>query len=76
MEYQPAMNAGILERGEGPVLLEPVRARIAIQRRGRPTVHILDHDGRRTGRTLPVRDGSFEIDTARDEAIYYEIVYD
>ncbi len=76
MEYQPAMNAGILKRGEGPVLLEPVRAAITIERRGRPTVHVLDHDGRRTGRTLPVQDGTFRIDGARNSAVYYEIVYE
>ena len=38
-------------------------------------MYVLDHDGRRTGKTLAVRDNSVEIDTGRDKAIYYEIVY-
>jgi len=44
---------------------------------GRPVaaVNILDHDGRRTGRTLPVKDGCFTLDGAKDKAIYYEVVF-
>ena len=45
--------------------------------RNRPiaSVNILDHDGRRTGRTLPVTDGRFTLDGAKDKAIYYEVVF-
>ena len=44
---------------------------------GRPieAVNILDHDGRRTERTLPVTDGQFTLDGAKDKAIYYEVVF-
>jgi hypothetical protein len=44
---------------------------------GRPVeaVNVLDHDGGRTGRTVPVKDGRFTLDGARDKAIYYEVVY-
>jgi hypothetical protein len=38
-------------------------------------VHVLDHDGCRTGRTLPLRDGVLEIDGARDKTPYYLITY-
>jgi hypothetical protein len=65
----------LLEKGEGPVLMEPVRATIALRRSGTPTVHLLDHDGRRTGKTLGVRDGTFEIDGARDRTPYYLVEY-
>lgn len=58
----------------GPVLLEPVRAAIRLQR-APATVHLLDHDGVKTGKTVPCAAGVFEIDTARDETPYYLIEY-
>ncbi len=38
-------------------------------------VNILDHDGRRTGKTLAVQDGRFTIDGAKDKTLYYEVVF-
>ena len=40
----------------------------------RVPVNVLDQDGRRSGRTLPVADGKFTIDSSRDQTIYYEVV--
>ncbi len=65
----------VLERGDSPVRLEPVRARIELTRGGEPTVELLDHDGFPTGQTLPVRGGAFEIDGTRDRTPYYLIRY-
>jgi predicted oxidoreductase len=78
-----ARNAGmkvlnderILEAGKGPVVMEPVKAEISIRRKGNPSVIVLDHNGRRTDRTLPAKDGTFEIDGARDKACYYLVSY-
>ena len=39
----------VLDNGEGPVMLEPVRAKIAIGGRQIAAVNVLDHDGKRTG---------------------------
>jgi len=69
------LDSRILERGKAPVVMEPVRARIRIGRKDDPTVHVLDHDGCKTGRTLPVRDGTIEIDGARDKTCYYLVSY-
>ena len=66
----------ILAAGEAPVVLEPVRATIRLDRPGAPTVHVLDHNGRLTCRTLPVEDGRFQIDGARDQTHYYLIRYE
>lgn len=81
-----ARNAGsaivgdslLLSRGEerngrplGPVMMEPVAATIRLKRGGNPVVHILDHNGVKTGRTLPVKNASIEIDTGRDATPYY-----
>ncbi len=60
---------------KGPILMEPVRAEIRLLRKGGAQVHILDHDGMRTGTTIPLENGSFKIDTARDKTPYYLIEY-
>jgi hypothetical protein len=65
----------VINNGKPPILLEPVRATVAIASRTIAAVNILDHDGRRTGRTVEVTDGRFTIDGAKDKAIYYELVF-
>ncbi|MBN1422678.1 MAG: beta-galactosidase [Planctomycetes bacterium] len=64
----------ILDRGKAPILLEPVKARIAITGGRIRAVNVLDQGGRRTDRTLTVADGGFAIDGARDRTPYYEVV--
>ncbi|MFQ3670454.1 MAG: hypothetical protein SNJ84_03240 [Verrucomicrobiia bacterium] len=64
-----------LTNGSAPIKMEPVQATIRLQRPGTPTVHILDHDGKRTGQTLPIRDRSFTIDGASTQTPYYEITF-
>lgn len=59
----------------GPVVMEPVLADIAFRRAGRLTVHILDHNGVKTGKTVPVVDGKFRIDTGRDQTPYYLVTW-
>ena len=61
--------------GGPPILLEPVKATVTIAGRPIAAVNILDHDGRRTDRTLAVTDGRFTLDGAKDKAIYYEVVF-
>lgn len=65
----------LLNRGGPPVVMEPAKATISIRKNGRPTVHLLDHDGCRTGKTLPITGGTFEIDGARDKTCYYLVTY-
>ncbi len=68
-------DSRILDRGGPPIVMEPVKAKISIRKDGDPTVHLLDHDGCRTGTTLPVTGGTFEIDGARDKTCYYLVTY-
>jgi len=70
-----AFDDRVLDNGKPPIMLEPVKAAITI--RGRPIaeVHVLDHDGKRTGKVLDAADGTLTIDGSRDKAIYYEIVF-
>jgi hypothetical protein len=57
----------MLERGQGPIVMEPVTAQITLRRPGTPKVFALDHDGRLTPTAIPVRNGVFTIDGARDK---------
>jgi hypothetical protein len=65
----------LLAKGTGPVLMEPVKASITLDGSRSPTVHLLDHGGRRTGTRLPVEDNQFEIDGARDKTCYYLVTF-
>jgi len=65
----------VLQRGEPPVVMEPVKAEITIRGRGTPTVIPLDHNGRRTNRTLAAQGETFTIDGARDKTCYYLVRY-
>jgi hypothetical protein len=51
--------------------MEPVRATITTGQLGPLRVTVLDHDGRRTGKTIVVSGSSFEIDGQRDQSPYY-----
>jgi hypothetical protein len=65
----------VLNAGGGPVLCEPVRASLR-WRRMPVRVEVLDHDGRRSGRMLPVAaDGTVRIDTAADGGWLYEATF-
>ena len=64
----------IIERGKAPILLEPVKASIAISGRAVEKINVLDHDGRRAERAISAATGRFTIDGTRDKTIYYEIV--
>jgi hypothetical protein len=68
-------DSRLLERGTPPVVMEPVKARITVRKPGIPTVHVLDHDGCRTGAHVPVENGIFTIDGARDKTCYYLITF-
>ncbi len=66
----------LIQRGTSPIVMEPVRARITVGRNGSPQVYLLDHGGRLTDRTLPVSNGTFEIDGVRDKTCYYLVIRD
>jgi hypothetical protein len=64
----------LLAIGQAPIVIEPVQARFTIAGRGIKEVRLLDHDGRRTDRTLPVQGEAFAVDGRRDRTMYYEVV--
>jgi hypothetical protein len=68
MEFNEEGNK-VLDKGKGPILLEPIKAAITVP--GAVSVTLLDHDGRPTDRTLPVEECAFAIDGSRDRTPYY-----
>ena len=70
-----AADDSVLSNGTAPIMLEPVKATIAIKGREIASVTVLDHDGRRTDRTIAAAGDTFAIDGARDKALYYEVVF-
>lgn len=60
---------------KGPVLMEPVKADVAIKGRNIVQVNVLNADGVRTEQRVPVTEGAFQLDTGRDKTMYYEIVF-
>lgn len=70
-----APDHSVVNNGGPPILLEPVKATVTIAERPIARVNVLDHDGRPSGRTVPVSNGRFTLDGARDQAIYYEVEF-
>ncbi|MCY2953589.1 MAG: hypothetical protein NTU53_16660 [Planctomycetota bacterium] len=74
MKFSPAGDR-MLAAGAGPILMEPVIAKITIRKAGAPKVLVLDHDGRITDRAVPVENGGFIIDGANDRTPYWVVRY-
>jgi hypothetical protein len=62
----------LLAVGEGPVLIEPVTVKFSSERKIK-AVHVLDHDGRRTDRTLKGGSVGITLRGSETHAIYYEL---
>ncbi len=69
------LDSHTLDNGQGPILVEPVRATVTISGRSVAAVNVLDHNGRRTGKSLPVAEGGFNINGAQDRTLYYEVQF-
>jgi len=70
-----ALDGKTLDNGTAPILLEPIKATVIVAGRPLAAVNVLDHSGRRTGKTLRVTMGRIAIDGTRDHAMYYEVVF-
>jgi len=75
---QKLIGGTLIRRGNGPILMEPVVCSLTfLKREGTPTVYVLDHDGRRTGVTLPVLPNKVvHLDGRTTKAVYYEVVWE
>ena len=59
------------EVGKAPIVVEPVFATVTLPRA--KSVNLLDHDGRRSGKRIPVVNGQFTINGATDKTMCYEV---
>jgi hypothetical protein len=66
----------ILDNGKSPIMLEPVSAEVTFKSRRIKRVNILDHDGNLTARTAAATSSRFTIDGKKDQAIYYQVVFE
>jgi hypothetical protein len=69
------VDSKAIDNGKSPILLEPVQATITVSARKVAAVNILDYNGRRTDKIIPVQNGQFTINGAQDKALYYEVVF-
>ena len=65
----------LIQKGTAPILMEPVTCELTFKRPRAPKIHILDHDGRRTGNTLTVANDRVLFDGGATKTVYYEIEY-
>lgn len=61
----------LLEVGGAPLLIEPVKVNLELKRKGKFTVHALDHLGRKTGETLKPKGRKITLDGNKSGAFYY-----
>ncbi len=74
MKFSPDGDQ-MLDPGNPPILMEPVKAVITLRKSGVPRVFVLDHDGKLTDRQIPVENSTITIDGGRDKSPYYLIRY-
>lgn len=67
-------EGSLLVRGKSPILMEPVKAEITLKKASEFTVYVCDQAGKRTEKTISVKDGKFTIDSADSKTLYYEVV--
>lgn len=72
MEYNTDKSA-ILEVGKAPILMEPVDVRISLPLLSKSKVHILDHAGRKTSKTVEYKGNELHLKGSETETFYYII---
>lgn len=63
----------LLEVGEAPVLLEPVDLKLTFGKGAAFRVHVLDHEGHRSGRSFVADKFPLEIRGSQYQTLYYEL---
>jgi hypothetical protein len=65
----------LLDAGSAPMLIEPVMVNLELKRKGKFTVSILDHLGRKTGQTIKPKGKKLQLNGTETKAFYYLIEY-
>lgn len=74
MVFNPG-HTELLNVGTAPILMEPVKVTLSIKRSGKPLITALDHDGRKTGITVPCNGNTISLDGRIYKTLYYLIEY-
>ncbi|HEY5744929.1 MAG TPA: hypothetical protein VIU12_02525 [Chryseolinea sp.] len=75
MVYNKERNV-LVDLGAAPILLEPVKVEIQVPKKRKAHVYVLDHNGRRTGKTIASKENKLLIDGTKEHAIYYELEFE
>ena len=75
MVYNKERNV-LVDVGTAPILLEPVKVEIQVPKKRKAHVYVLDHNGRRTGKTITPKENKILIDGTKEHAIYYELEFE
>jgi len=68
-------NNTMLNPGKAPLMMEPVKADIAISGRTVTAVNVLDQSGVLTQKTVPIKENAFQVDSAKDQTLYYQVIF-
>jgi hypothetical protein len=72
MRYKYTEDETILESvGDAPLLVEPVHAEITFRNSKFSKATALDHDGRMTEKTIPVRKGRLVLEGSKNKTVWY-----
>jgi hypothetical protein len=75
MEYDRENNE-LINLGKPPLLLEPIELKLNFKSKRDATIHILDHQGARTGKTIEMNGGEVALSGTLHKTFYYELVWD
>ena len=65
----------LIETGNSPIILEPVKLSLSVSRPSKAKVTVLDHSGNKTSETFAQVNGSWLLDGSKTKAIYYLFEY-
>ena len=66
----------LLEKGNAPLLLEPVDFKLNLRRKGKAVLTILDHDGLATSQQQAIENQMISIDGSKTKTIYYTVSFE
>jgi len=68
-------HSKLLETGNAPILIEPVKLTLSIIRKSIPRVTVLNHSGHKTKTLIKLINGSWLLDGSQSKSMYYLIEF-
>ena len=73
MQYNAARDS-LINKGEPPLLMEGINITLTLPKKIVGKVHILNHNGERTGKEMAVKGNKIFLSGSRNETFYYELI--